>query len=259
MVTYRAFLVAWDKALTNVREIENDFKEKNIIHTVISSASKDVDNWVNLGADAWATKQIWAALDAAVSENIDYMFLVYGDAVADNGSMANTILSSVTRLGALPECSIYTTTVEKNHWGSEHTIIDEHDDGVFYICATDLTYVAFSRDTYTFLWEYLNYARNKYNLDWFKSSWGLDNLCWVYSICTGKNMFRDTNLKILHDISNTGYDNAAAFEELYVTLNEGYRYISNRQKIDINHIVNIKKKLDSQYHSRVFDKKDFYG
>ena len=256
---YHVYLIAWDKVMGAVRGIENDLMEKSIPHTVISSCADPVEGWLNLGADAWATEQIWAAVDDATVSYPDYMFLVYGDAIAGNGSMAETILESVERLSTLPDCSIYTTTVDKNHWGSEHTIIDDYGDGIKYICATDLTYVAFSRDTYSFLHDYLRYAKDKYNLGWFRSSWGLDNLCWVYSICSNKNMFRDTNLKILHDISETGYENAKAFEELYVTLNEGYRYLTENHDINIDRILKIKQKLDSQYHSQVFDKEDFYA
>lgn len=256
---YEVYLVAWDKVLQNVQQIQTDLVDAGIPFKVVSSCSDAVDGWINLGKNAWATQQLYAAVSEAVNSDLDYMFLLYGDAVAKNGSMSKTITESIDRLQKLPDCAVYTTAIEHNHWGTPNTIIDEYGDGVFYICATDLTYVAFDKSTYTMLYEFMNNLRKKCPLNTLKSSWGFDNLAWVHSILEKKNMFRDTNLIILHDISETGYDNTAAFKELYFTLNHGYAFLMERLNVKPEEIVRLKTMFDEQYFNRVHSREDFYA
>jgi hypothetical protein len=252
------YVVAWDKVVDNVLSIEEDFKNNGISHTVVSSCTESKDGWMDLTNDAWATKQLHEILSDAVSNNKDYIFILYGDLHPESLKFSEVIKGSLSTLEKNPDCNIYTTEVKYNHWGSEHTIIRDKGDNVFNVCATDLSFVGLSRDAYTFIFNFMQDFFQTESIDNYKSSWGFDILCWIHSMHTGKEIIRDCNLTLLHDISSTGYDSSSAWEERHTTVRKGIDYMVSYLGFNFERIVTLHNMTMQQYYKREFSYDDFY-
>ena len=257
-IKYCVYIINWDKIFDNTLKIEKDFIQNNIPHTVINSSNKSIDGWMNLGNDSWANDQLKNIYGDAVKKEFDYIFLLYGDVKTEGQSFSEIINTSLEYLND-NKCAIYTKSFTFNHWGTPQTIIADLDEGIKYICATDFSFVAINNEVFTFMNNFIKYFYSKYDINIFKSGWGLDFLCWIYSICKKIPMVRDTNINLIHNISQTGYNQSNAHWEMGVILDEGVNFISKYIECDINKPQKIKQMLQHQYESRIYNYGDFYG
>jgi hypothetical protein len=252
------YVINWDKVNLKVLEIEKNFIDNKIPFVVVNSSSKNTENWLNLGSDAWATRQVYEIYKNAVENKYEKIFLLYGDVSTQGISMSEVIESSLERIKDLPDFGIYTKKMMWNDWGSLNTIIGSYDDQVDYICATDFSFVALDRKIFTFAKNFIDFFSSIFNVDDYKSGWGFDYLCWIYCLSNKINMYRDNQITLLHEISETGYNKSLAHQQMAEILNFGCVYLSEINNEDIDKYKNIKIMLDQQYQIRKFNYKDFY-
>lgn len=255
---YNVYLINWDKILDNTLRIERDFLKYQIPHTIVNSSDIGIDGWMNIGNDQWANQQLKMIYQDAHEKNFDYIFLLYGDVKTEGKSFSEVVLSSIDYLNE-NKCAIYTKSFTFNHWGTPYTIIEDLDDGIKRICATDYSFVAISKDVIDFMFNFFEYFYSRYDIKMFKSAWGLDFLCWIYAIYKKESMIRDTNINLIHDISETGYDQSQARWEMNLILEEGLRYMDEHLGCELSKTQRIKEMLIQQYNKRIYNYGDFYG
>jgi hypothetical protein len=236
--------------------IESDFIQNGVEHIVVNSSSEYKKEWMNLGDASWATRQLYEIYKHANKNGYDYIFVLYGDVSVNSMNMSDVIKSSIARISNNP-CSIYTKSFTYNHWGSPHTIIKDAGDKLYNICATDFSFIGMHKDTYKFIFNFLEFFKTKYNIDEYKSAWGFDQICWIYSMYNKKEMYRDCDINLIHDIFTTGYEDSQARHQMEITVSEGFDYMAsmgyNKQRL-----IEMRQMLNMQYASRVFSYDDFY-
>lgn len=257
-MNYMTYLINWDKVQDKVLKLEKDFVENQINHVIVNSSNKEKEHWMNIGEDSWATRQLYEIYKDACKEKYDYIFLLYGDVSTEGIPMSEVIKSSVKSIENLENCAIYTKSFTYNHWGSENTIIRNNENNIHNICATDFSFVGLSQETFNFIFNFINDFSKKNNIDDYHSAWGFDILCWTYAIYNNKNIYRDCNLNLIHDISTTGYNNFVARNQMQKTVEVGLEYMIENLGFDNNKIKTIRSMINTQYASRVFNYEEFY-
>jgi hypothetical protein len=258
MKDYMVYLINWEKINHSVLEIEKNLIENEISFTVVNSSSKNVEGWLNLGSDAWATRQVYEIYKNAVENKYEKIFLLYGDVSTEGISISEVIESSLKTIINLPDFGIYTKKMKCNDWGSLNTIIGNYNDQIDYICATDFSFVGLDKKVFTFAKNFIDLFSSVFNIDDYKSGWGFDYLCWIYCLYNKINMYRDNEITLLHEISETGYNKEIAHQQMNEVLNFGCIYLSEIENQNIDVFKELRLKLSIQYGNKKFNYKDFY-
>lgn len=256
-MNYMVYIINWDKVFDNTLKIEKEFIQNAIPHKIINSSDMQIRGWINLGNDSWATEQLYKIYADSVENKYDHIFILYGDVKPEMGTMSNVITSSIQAIKKLNDCYIYTKSFTHNHWGSPQIIIGDRGEGIKYICATDFSFVGLSIETYSFVYAMMEKFFQSFNIKDFKSAWGFDRIAWMYALLTGNSIYRDMNMNMLHDISQTGYDNSSAWAEMEATMINGLNYLSKNLDVPWEKVNRMHDMLIEQYSKQIYTLEDF--
>ena len=212
----QVFLVNWGATYDRVMRAENQLLAADIKYTVLDSggAKEPRPNWVNIG-DIRFYGQLYEALKRMQGE--DYCIFVLGDAGFDQ---IGVFVNRVVECGSIYNMGVFAPHYSHSPWGPAQTTLESIPGSNSLVIAsqTDGIAVAFHRDVYTVLLEYMAYLDSQVGIVNLRTGWGMDYIWCAISVLLGKYIIRDTHMIAQHP-RGSSYDHGEAAHEMNLVMN----------------------------------------
>lgn len=238
------FIYNWNRVDKKAENIYKAFTSNNINCTVINSADKEREGWVNLGDDCWLYGQTWEAFKRFEGDNYDYMNIIF----ADIGYEDYISLYERTKqvLQDNPNIGIYSPEYNgKAAWTMSRTTIANEifqDKLLKPAVICDYWYLAVHKDIAKEFQQFLKHFKQKYeDFHLWKGAWGIGTIICLMCHLQNKVICRDSKINMFHD-SVTGYKmDTETNRQFSILVQEFKNFSKNGSKIDF-----LRKKIEQR-------------
>lgn len=229
------FLFNWNRVNEKSLKIYNSLEEAGINCTVINSADKEKEGWVNLGDDYWLYGQTCVAFSRFDSEHYDYMNIMFGDIEYYDYTKlierTHNILDNNKNIGIYaPEYS------GKAMWTMKNTILTDDvfkDPSLKPAILCDYWYLTIHKEIVLEFKTFLSFFLNKYpTFSLWKGAWGIGTIICLIAHLQNKFICRDSQINLFHD-NVTGYSmGAETSQQFEILVSEFKEFTKKHKKID---------------------------
>jgi len=216
------YIIAWDGAIENCRNISNQLENGNITHKFfnVSSYPELNKNWERK-PDLRYYRHFFNAVKDFLETDSDIFIFNAGDAKCVDWAKYTRYIELL--FSHNPKLIGFSPNATNDDWSGARSRIafSKRYENIYLTTCTNGIYFAMSREICEVLNDFYKWSSIENNVieaEKMISGWGIDILLTLYAVYNEKYCYRDKSLKLEHPPSSS-YNRARATEEGHITIN----------------------------------------